>query len=82
MTKGRILRKVTILHIKIFSMCEYFFIIAFSYFYRSIPSMIPVEWKKSKLGKALCSFFQIPQVDAREQLINGADKILKNKNKV
>jgi len=48
---------------------------------KSIPSIIPVEWKKSKLGKALCSLFQIPEVDAREQLINGADKILKNKNK-
>ena len=47
-----------------------------------IPSIIPVEWKKSKLGKTLCSFFQIPQVDAREQLINEANKILKNKKEV
>merc|ERR1712126_729485 len=41
-------------------------------FDKRIPSILPVEWKKSKLGKSLCSFFQIPQVDAREQLINGA----------
>ena len=51
-------------------------------FCRSIPSIIPVEWKKSKLGETLCSFLQIPQVDAREQLINGANEILKKKKEV